>query len=95
MRAAPVFSGRSWGSECETPSGKSAMAPPAASSARQRAKLARVPPKKTLDPGGSYTLTIRGHAPAQIALESPPEEILKKSGEIGYRQKSGTFLSGS
>jgi len=61
----------------------------------QRAKLARVPPKKTLDPGGSYTLTIRGHAPAQIALESPPEEILKKSGEIGYRQKSGTFLSGS
>jgi len=39
MRAAPVFSGRSWGSECETPSGKSAMAPPAASSARQRAKL--------------------------------------------------------
>ena len=40
MRAAPVFSGRISGSEWETPSGNSASTPPAASSARQRAKLA-------------------------------------------------------
>lgn len=68
---------------------------------RQRSRIAkqvvvaRATNRRALDPGGAYTLTIRGVKPAQIALESPPEDILKRSGEIGYRQKAGTFLSGS
>ena len=62
---------------------------------QQRIAAKEVTKRKRLDPGGAYSLEIRGHAPAQIALESPPEELLKKSGEIGYRQTMGTFLSGS
>src|SRR3989454_5285763 len=34
MRAAPVFTGRSLGSECDVPSGKMAIAPPRASTTR-------------------------------------------------------------
>ena len=51
--------------------------------------------KPTLDPGGSYTLTTRGVNGGQIALDETPEELLKKSGEIGYRIGSLTFLQGS
>ena len=47
------------------------------------------------DPGGGYTLTIRGLKPAQIRLTETPEELLKKEGETGYRKANFTFLPGS
>ena len=47
------------------------------------------------DPGGTYTLTIRGHKPAQIRLEETPDDIHRRNGEIGRRINDGYFFSGS
>jgi hypothetical protein len=64
---------------------------------RQRLSMAtnRIPRRSRLDPGGAYSLEIRGHKPAQIALESAPDEIEKRSSEVSRRLNSGYFLSGS
>lgn len=66
---------------------------------RQRARVARSltmrERQRKLDPGGGYQLTIKGSKPAQIALTETPEELLKMSGEVGYRAASLTYLSGN
>jgi hypothetical protein len=47
------------------------------------------------DPGGRYTLEIRGHAPSQIALDDTPVELRKNEGAVGFRLSDWTYLAGS
>jgi len=58
--------------------------------------LARQKPKPTIDPGGAYSLTIRGATPAQIALVDTPDQLLRLEGIAGLSKRDGgAFLTGS
>ena len=62
---------------------------------QQRIAAKQVPIIKRQDPGGAYTLEIRGTKPAQIALTETPHELLKRDGEAAYKGSVGAFMSGS
>lgn len=47
------------------------------------------------DPGGAYTLEIRGVKPLQESLTETPYELAKRTGEVAFKGSIGAYLSGS